>query len=280
MKNKYIKTLAFTFAVAFSANTQVLNGGFENWVEEDPDNWMTTNIQVAGIVTVTETSDNHSGAKALHGQVINFNGTAMSPLVQSGDGGTGFPVSQRYGSCDLFYKFSPTSGSGDRFSVNVVLQKDGDAIGYGAVALTNAVSSYTSLSVPLSYSGTETPDTVIIQITIIGPTGSDYHVGSEMFADDISLNGTASIADLSQAAHHKIFPNPANETITISMDNAQQGELELVDLLGNKLRTIQIDQQAATKFYELNVENLPSGSYFYIFNTKESSFRGKFSVKH
>lgn len=281
MKNKYLFSIACALLFGMQTQAQILNSGFENWTNQtpnDPTDWLTTNIAAGGIqiIPVTETTDKHSGTKAVKGEVINFSG-AIAPLIQSGLDGEGFPISQRYGSCDLFYKFTPVSG--DRFGVNVLLKKDGNAIGSGAVALPATVSSYSSLSVPLSYFGTETPDSVVIQITIIGPnTGSDYHIGSVMFVDDISLNGVASIADLSQTNTPKSYPNPTNHFLNIPLENKSYTELMVYDVNGKIMDQIKLSEVTLDNMI-LNVSKYQTGLYTYELFGTPSVRREKFQVK-
>lgn len=279
MKNKYLFSIAC--ALFFGANTQaqILNSGFESWTNQtpnDPTDWLTTNFAAGGIslTPVTETTDKHSGTKAVKGEVLNF-GSAVAPLIQTGNGGEGFPISQRYGSCNLFYKFTPVSG--DRFAVNVVLKKDGDPIGSGAVALPATVNSYTALSVPLTYSGPETPDSVIIQITIIGPnTGSDYHVGSVMFVDDVTMNGTASLTDLTNF-RQRAYPNPAETALNIPLEDKSFSELIVYDVNGEVVEQIQVSESTSTLV--LDVSKYHSGLYTYTLIGKLGVHREKFLVK-
>lgn len=281
MKNKYIFSIAFALLFEMNAQAQIVNSGFENWTNltpNEPTDWLTPNIAAGGveIIPVTETTDKHSGTKAVKGEVINF-GSAIAPLIQSGEGGEGFPISQRYASCNLFYKFAPVSG--DRFGVNVVLKKDGNPIGSGAVALPATVSSYTGLSVPLTYFGTEIPDSVIIQITIIGPnTGSDYHIGSIMFVDDITMNGVASIADLSQTASAKSYPNPTNDFLNIPLENKSYTKITVYDVNGMEVEQIKLSEMTLENMI-LNVSKYQKGFYIYELFGKSGLRREKFQVK-
>ena len=135
---------------------------------------------------ITRSTAAHSGSFAVRGEVISFFGQTISPVLQSGVDAEGFPITQRYESVDGFYKFAPLGG--DRFGVNVALQKAGSVVAQGASVFPAAAAAYAAFSVKMVYQTAEVPDTAIIQIQVFGPvTGADYHVGSVMFVDDLTF---------------------------------------------------------------------------------------------
>lgn len=197
---------------------QIPNSGFENWTAGDPDDWASSNVFPAGLVNITQTTDKYSGTYALRGEVVDFFSTPMAPVVQSGHDATGFAITEQYRLFELYYKY--TSVGGDKFSVNVVLEKNGNPIAQGAVALPASVLAYTRLSVPLTYTIDEVPDLAIIQISITGPvTGPDVHVGSVMFIDELSFSLETGIDIPSPPGLvAKCFPNPASGMINEEPD--------------------------------------------------------------
>jgi hypothetical protein len=280
------KSLTVFFAVICSfiltTSAQIPNPGFENWTAGDPNGWATSNVFPAGLVTVTQTSDSHSGSLALRGDVVNFLGTPMAPIIQSGPGGTGFPISERYLSFECWYKF--TSVGGDKFSVNIGLEKGGNAIAQGAVALPANVGSYFHLTVPLNYTTSETPDLAIIQISITGPvTGPDVHVGSVMFLDDLVFSlstGTGTIPGPGLAGN--CYPNPASDVLNINTGEQVSGEvtLEVFDVSGKEVKSVRCyPQQNRTGNLQLSVADLAPGLYFYSVSAPNERSQGKFSVK-
>lgn len=72
-----------------SSHAQILNGGFENWNNGEPANWITNNINEEGVEKlffITQTSDAHTGNYALKGEVLgdpSQNATA-EPFLISG----------------------------------------------------------------------------------------------------------------------------------------------------------------------------------------------------
>ncbi|MCE3297057.1 MAG: hypothetical protein K0R65_2771 [Crocinitomicaceae bacterium] len=271
MKNKYFFNLIGALALGFAAQAQVLNSGFENWTAGDPDNWSTSNSVGAGLVTISETTDQHGGSKAVRGEVVSFFGTLVPPFLQAGEEGLGFAVSQNHTALNLFYKFNPQGG--DRFSVNVACYNNGTAIGSGAIASGTAVASYTPLSVPLTYFGQETADTIIIQFAIIGPnTGSDFHAGSEVFIDDVSFDGTAGLNE-NPGLSSMAFPNPCSERLFVPTKPG--AKLHVFDLQGKEIQISYIENNGHC---QLDVSSLDPGNYVYSLENQGSLTHGRFNV--
>jgi hypothetical protein len=168
---------------------QVPNGGFEDWTDCAPADWSINSV--CGVFTpVTKTSDAHSGAVAARGEVIQFFSQAMQPIVQSGVDAEGVPMSQRYQNVGCFYRFAPVGG--DRFGLNVAFFKGETVVAQGAkVFPATTGTAWAQGVVDMVYATADVPDRLIIQAMIFGPvTGSDYHVGSVMYLDDLSFDAT------------------------------------------------------------------------------------------
>lgn len=283
-----MKKILFFLIVFFAGNemiaiAQVPNSGFENWTSGDPDDWWCSNVPAVGLVNIFQSGDSHSGSYAVLGEVVTYLTSIMAPVIQSGPGGTGFPVSEKYLSLELYYKFTPTGG--DRFSVNVALMKNGVTAAQGAVALPAAVDSYTFLSVPLTYITTDIPDAAIIQISIIGPTsGSDFHLGSLMFVDDLAFSMTTGIERTSGVSRNaKCYPNPASEIINIPAGDNMSGacSLSVTDVSGKEIKKINMNSPGKGKdIIRFPVADLPAGTYFYTITSSMRTNNGKFSVVH
>lgn len=285
-KHTSMKIILFTlitafFCVSVAAIAQIPNSGFENWTSGDPDGWATSNVPQAGLINITQTTDKHSGAYALRGEVVDFFGTPMGPVIQSGPAATGFPISEQYHSFELYYKF--TSVGGDKFSVNIGLEKAGSPVAQGAVALPSTVGSYIHLTVPLTYFTADVPDLAIIQISITGPvTGSDYHLGSVMFVDDLSFSLSTGIERIPVSdLAGKCYPNPATDIISIPINESVPGEviLKIVDASGKEIKKVTSQpMQPGKNVIQLSVKELSSGLYFYSVNGQSCHYQGKFVV--
>lgn len=262
MKNKYIFSIACALLFGMNAPAQLLNAGFENWTAGNPDNWESTNSVDAGMITTAETTDRHGGAKAASIEVISFFGNTVPPFLQAGSDATGFSVNQAYTSLTLYYKFAPVGG--DRFSVDVYFSKNGSSIASGAVSLGTSVSSYTALTVPVNYFVTDIPDTVIVQISIIGPnSGTDYHVGSKAFVDDLTLGGGGPAALTELLLQEKqAYPNPTDASLNIPLEGKKYSQLRVYDLNGKEIQKQTIDHNQTT-LISLDLSQFEPGIYFY-----------------
>jgi len=283
MKIALILSIVFICGIALTANAQIPNPGFENWTSGNPDGWATSNAFPAGLINVTQTTDCHSGSYALRGDVINYFSTIVEPVIQSGPGGRGFGISLQYHSFELYYKFAPVGG--DKFSINVGLKKAGVTIAQGAAAPTATVSTYTYLSVPINYMTNDTPDTAIIQISITGPvTGSDFHVGSVMFVDDLLFSLTTGISDIFPTDMiGKCYPNPASDIINIPITENVSGEvtLNVFDAYGKEVKQLVGNpQQYSSNVFQFSVEDFSTGLYFYSVSGQSGHYQGKFIVSN
>jgi hypothetical protein len=281
MKKNLLSLFALIFGIALMSNAQIPNAGFESWTSGDPDGWATSNAPPAGLVNITQTSDSHTGSYAVKGDVIDFYGTPMGPVIQSGPQATGFAISEQYHSMELYYKF--TSVGGDKFSVNIGFQKSGNPIAQGAVALPQTVSAYTHLTVPMNYQVNEVPDLAIIQISITGPvTGNDVHVGSVMFVDDLLFSMATGVENPEGTGiSGKCYPNPASDWISIRADATFTGEytLSVTDLQGKVVKRLTGNAgQEGKDPIRFSVQDLAPGLYFYSMNAQRGHCQGKFAV--
>lgn len=280
MKKLLLCLIALIFGINMNTNAQIPNPGFEDWTGGDPVGWATSNVFPAGIVTITQTQDSYSGLYSVRGEVVDFFNTPMAPVIQSGPGGTGFAISEQYHSFELYYKFM--SIGGDKFSINVGLEKAGIPIAQGAAAIPDNVGNYTYLSVPLNYMIEEVPDWAIIQISITGPlTGSDFHLGSLMFVDELSFSLLAGIDNAtSPALIGKCYPNPSADLINIPFNENVAGEvlIKVFDTYGKEVKSIAGHLQVGNKVFQFSVEDLSSGLYFYSIDGQSKHYSGKFNV--
>lgn len=214
-----MSSLALLICCALPLFAQIPNPGFENWTNNNPDGWITTNAPPT-YTNVTRTTTAHSGSAALRGEVVSVFAVPIPPLIQSGTGGDGFTFTQRPASLTGYYQFSPASGSGNRFFITVVLTKGGigqTAVAAGTTTITAATSGYVQFSAPISYVSPLSPDTAYIQMLIGGPsTGGQATAGSYFIVDDLAFSGTASAveADAGNGSYsfalQQNYPNPFN----------------------------------------------------------------------
>ncbi|MGH8004225.1 MAG: FlgD immunoglobulin-like domain containing protein [Limisphaerales bacterium] len=262
------------------AQDSIPNPSFEQWTAGNPDGWLTSNADP--FFNVTQSPDEHSGSWAAHGAVAEIlPGINLQPyLIAASSGEVGIPISERWASVRGFYKMNPVMG--DKFSVNVVFSKASTPIAAGGFVDSNIVLTYQEFVVNMTYITSDIPDTAFITITMIGPTGPDFHLGSVMLVDDISLSDVATSVEERNDRRPANFglqnyPNPFNPTTTISYSLPQRApvRLQVFNLLGQPVRTLAEEDQAAGR-HSITWDGtddkgkiLSSGIYFYRLQSKD-----------
>ena len=257
-----------------SAQDPIPNAGFEQWTAGIPDEWLTSNADP--FYNVTPSSDAHSGDSAALGTVAEvFPGFNVAPyLIAASAGEVGIPITDRWSSVRGFYKMNPVGG--DRFSVNVVFSKASTPVAAGGFLDSVTVSTYQEFVVNMTYISSDVPDTAFISITMIGPTGPDFHLGSSMLVDDLSFSGVATKAEERAEQRPRDFglqnyPNPFNPQTTISYFLPQSSPVRLAvfNLLGQPVRIL-VDGEQSAGSHSVNWDGtdnhgnpLASGIYFY-----------------
>ncbi len=271
----------FTFTFIFLCTqifSQVPNSSFEQWTNGEPDGWFTNNLVIGNLVnlvTVTQSSDAHSGSSSLRGEVVNYNNGVYASILTAGKfgGASGFPISQNYASISGYYKLN--SVQGDKLDVIVVIMSNGDGIALGAQELP-AASGYTNFNIPINYNSIGgTADTCLISITFANDTARAVHAGSVFYIDDLSLSGNATSVKepaktITSFKLDQNYPNPFNPSTKISWQSPIAGwqSLKVYDILGNEVATLINGYRPAGKYsveFNSSVDGnrLSSGVYFY-----------------
>lgn len=258
-------TLVFVLLLNSLLLSQILNSGFEEWNSAgNPVNWKATNAPPS-YVTITKTSDAHSGNWAVEGNVVTFSVFTIGPSIISGEDANGIPINFRPESIHGYYKF--TSVQDDYMQVQANFKKDGVYIGGGANNLT-PTNSYTEFGINISWVTEDTPDSVLIAIFIVSGTGFS-HIGSKMFVDDLFWGGATDVESEINNLDFKLnqnFPNPFNPSTSIQyqVSSISQVTLKVYDILGNEVATL-INEKKPAGVYEVdfNSSQLSSGVYLY-----------------
>ena len=95
---------------------------------------------------------------------------------------------------------------------------------------------------------------------------SNIYVAWYFFLDKQHPNpSTASIETIEQDITLKVFPNPANDQISIRVDlnTSENVEINLIDVVGSQVDNVyKGNMQAGANIVEYEISNLPSGIYF------------------
>jgi hypothetical protein len=251
-----MKKLSF-FLLIFSINfciaqNPIPNPGFETYwgLTGQPNGW-------------TDSRDINQVAPAYAGQHSGqgYKSASTYPAFITSTAGAGIPISIPYTYFNMYYKF--TSVSGDAMYVSVSVRDASHAqIGSGSMQVTNSVTTFTPMSVPIYYSGSNPAD-VIISVLISG-SGGTPHVGSNFIMDELDLTmfplAVENIEKESPVI--RIFPNPAKGYIEIRNGSKtdKTATVQITDILGQKVKELsEVDFSAAIP--RINISDLHPGNY-------------------
>lgn len=120
------------------------------------------------------------------------------------------------------------------------------------------------------------------------PVGTSYFRNVKLFEGNTCTAGTVGERGVPPATsrtrtttpHVQVFPNPANSRLTMRIQGLPPGnqELQVFNLMGQRLLRRSLHIQGQDEQHNLNVSELPPGTYLYRLGQAASGFSGKFSV--
>lgn len=273
---------------AVSASAQIINGGFESWVQNGqncmgPESWGTINgsTGIVGVCTVEqETADVHSGSSALKlstkqvviPPVINevapgicTNGT-VNTQTESVEGGDAFTFQPA--AISFWYKASPVNQDEYSFSALLIDEASGDTVGYAEASDTAIVANYTELVVPITYMSTTPP--TLLQIIFLPSSPDDPQVGSTLWIDDVTTVGDVSGLEDEIAYDLSVFPNPSIGEITFRSGHQINGVVSIFNVLGRRIYECPISGSNSS----IDLQSLPIGTYIWQFTSTEGEILG------
>lgn len=296
----------FTFLIAvtvlsISASAQTYqNAGFEVWVPNNetaqtyqmPQRWLSMDVLITffnelfgnpgyTVNSVSQTSSAHSGNYAVQmsvaisnysdtvGGVVYYCNSADDILMDK----TGFPFAFRPANYTGWYKWNRIGG--DTCGLFLIMTKwntstqSRDTVAYEENFIINSAAAWTQYSFPISYIMNVFPDTIFVAA---GISSERPHIGSVFTVDDFAFSGTVPIGINEGAAEISsvsVFPNPFAEQTTLTIKDVQisKGKLEIYDVLGNKVRSM---ENLSGNNFIIAREGLPAGIYFYTLSEKNS----------
>jgi hypothetical protein len=246
---------------------EIPNHSFEDWDQGIPISWWGT--------AILQVSDAFDGNSAVSMQVLdNGVGGVIIPFLTSGDFANGFPISQRYGSFNGYYKFNPNGN--EWFNVGILMMFNTNAIGGGAGQFSaTSPSTWTEFNVPIVYSTEDIPDLAIITISVVNDSETGV-IGSNAIVDYVMFGAPTKVDQISglpeEYSLKQNYPNPFNPTTSIeySIPKASFVQLKVYDIIGNEIAVlVRGDQAAGVYRTDFNAASLPSGMYFAMLTTNE-----------
>jgi hypothetical protein len=266
--------LFFTLLISCSVmlRAQIPNSNFESWSLNtygilDPDGWITYNFG-AGTASPYQPAQNGVYALKL------TNDTSQGFLLP-GSAECNFAISTRPASFDGYYlgQFA----SQDILLVTIYLYDNAqNPVGVGTNSFTAGAGSFTSFSIPISYSSGVQPDSG--QVVIYYEPHSNTDLSGYAVVDNLSLNGAIGIDEIKLENEITLWPNPANGYLNFTCPHLDPEEilLEVADLSGRIVCRRDKSARFTTgeKVMQLSTATLENGMYL-----MKLSSPGKVAVK-
>ena len=277
--------------VSFTVNSQTIpNNGFETWAITPPapfesaEGW-------AGGPSISKSTNAHSGSFALqletavftnpnNGETDTISGNAYTGTQGMGPGMQGTPGFEFIGRPDSltgWYTFNPVGN--DLNEVRVILSRwDTTTLQREEIANTvfscNPSDLYARFSFPIQYNSSNTPDTAAIEIRSSNSPMDAPVLGSILLVDDLEFTSAdqTGFSYISTSQSFRIFPNPANDFLNISVKN--NGQIKIINALGQTMESIQLN---ANSIISISTSNYSNGIYFIV---NDGNFSSKFIVNH
>ncbi|MBS1636177.1 MAG: T9SS type A sorting domain-containing protein [Bacteroidetes bacterium] len=281
--------------IAFHAEAQIPNGGFESWTTTgsymDPQGYLTPNAYATSFYPVTRSIDHYptymgSYSVRLENNIAlspNVNGLGLilqnrSNNIMNGPGAS-FPVSGHPTSITGYYKFAPQNG--DTMRVLAMLYKNGSQVATAMFSSTVAVANWTSFSAPFpSYTAADSCAILIAAYNCDGPPPAYVpHGNSVLYVDNLNFDVllTSVFEQSAEAASFKLHPNPASDLVTLDVAKTYKTNVafNIYNAFGRLVGSglIQGNQQ------QINTADLTNGVYTLEIRSEEGIEQQKFIVQ-
>lgn len=241
------------------------NAGFENWVtftKTMPDHWRTfntvgynfsdnsykpmvvqaTSVNAGDIAAEVRTLDLDSGVSFFEGSLSSESGIFNE--------GPSVPVFIRHQTLNGYYKYNRVGD--DQMTINVKMFQHGQNVGYGQLAVAQSVPDFTMFDIPINYyNQNAVPDSVAIGIS----ASKNYPAGASVLTvDKFGFDGFYDTAFVYtgirgveqnlpvQSFNFTLYPNPAQNMVTISLPQVDVATLDMYTITGKLLQTHTIFQ--------------------------------------
>jgi len=188
----------------------------------------------------------------------------------------GEPFTNRISSYSFFYRYIPNGGDGaDTATCGVVMYRAHQVIGAGLWKCFNTTSAWTSATVPITYSMSGDPDTILVQYNATSNYNGKHKAHDTLDVGNTSVLGVGNIAG--QHDNVNLYPNPANTEINLSVSGQYQaGMVQVYDMTGRAMGTYPI----RNNFLTINTQSYTGGLYIYklLDDSGNQLNVGKFSV--
>ncbi len=277
-----MKNILFFYCLLFlqvaKSDGQIINGNFENWNGNEPNNWVSTNaLMILGNPqSVFKSTDVHEGSFACEINTIavknkvpgfpipDYTGSIFTGKQVGFNTIMGVPFSYKPTMLRFWYTYNARNG--DSASIIAYTTKwnstnnrrDTLSIGFGIIK--DSVGVYTKMELNLSILDTSiSPDTAVVLFA--SSTVTAKAEGARLVLDEVALvGGNVGLIKERKGIDFSVYPNPAkNGLFKIELrQHTQELAVDIFDFQGKCMAAYQVKD---SRFLEIPTDGFPVGIY-------------------
>lgn len=280
------------------ANASFPNFDFEDWTQyssEEPEDWFTSNFFNFSIGTssVSKTEDSYDGDFAIKmvntvsvwddtlGLITNGTFGAQGPIK-------GMPIDSIPDKLSGYYKYEPVGS--DTALARMALYYFNETTGNtekldDRVINLPPASEYTYFEIESNYYSLPEPDTLNIAFASGNfiDEGAYIGLGSTLYIDALEITYKPHIVGIGEEKYetiHHVYPNPASDQISFEFQDVLKNEITVTISDSKGVLVYQTKYMPMSmKQFDISVNEFLPGIYFYMIESQENSYKGKFIVE-
>lgn len=276
---KKIFIIFLIFFGSFSVFGQVVNGGFENWINDSiPETWngvisVDIYIQNYEFNTVNKSTDSYTesyAAMVSSVKTIPYLETLLPGIISYGaneiklnlsdfslviNSTGGIPINVIPTKIKGYYKYS--GANNDTMAIYAKCLYNSVLIGQGYFSDSSDQNLYVPFTIDIAYSQEEVPDMINIIATSSG--GNVPQAGSTLYLDDLSMEySMAGISETLSLDMLTIYPNPTTGLVSLKLNSEETNIVNIYGYTGKLIETTGIEGH----YFTLDMRSYVNGTYF------------------
>jgi len=248
-----MKTKALILAALIGLTIQtyaqtIPNAGFENWTTsvwgyDNPDNWETSNAQLA-CSEIKKDSNFYQGNFAAQILTIACAGWAQ---IQ-------FPITTHPLNLNCYVRTSLIGT--DTVLIRIELLKNGNIVDNGLWTNTTNIDSFALITIPITQNAS-----IIDSALVYMQSGNNS--GTELIADNLYFDFISSIEEKKNNSSCTLYPNPVNDKLTIFIEsiNSNYIIINIFNTQGKEIYSEITNEYSGVYIQELDVSKFSKGLY-------------------
>lgn len=285
MMKKILISLFTFFALTSTLKAQIPNSGFEDWTVVGNaltiDGWWCSNDSIdpnSSYFPVTRSSDhypvtvgNYSIRIECNPALPTWTGFGLAwPGTYEGGERPSFPVTGHPLTLCGYYKFFPQNG--DKMNIRWILYKNGGVVDGGELLSGDPVNDWTSFEIPLSDYSYPEADSARITISPFNWNGPMLG-NSVLYVDNLSFDNLITSIPEESAKYMEIsiFPNPANDKISLTTQWKGLLNMQILDATGKEVLVKNETAPTEGGEIDISVSGLNPGLYHLIIQDEDGN---------